>query len=71
MFSYVFGLLFPPQKQLGYCQAMNYIAGFLLVVMKREEMVFWTLVAIINNYLNEYFSCSLLGSLVDIKVTLS
>ena len=47
---------------------MNFIAGVLLVVMKDEETVFWALVALINNYLHEYFSRSLIGSLVDNKV---
>ena len=47
---------------------MNYIAGLLLVVIREEETVFWALVALINNYLHEYFSRSLIGSLVDNKV---
>jgi hypothetical protein len=36
--------------------------------LKNEETVFWALVAIVNSYLEEYFSRSLIGSLVDIKV---
>ena len=47
---------------------MNYIAGLLLIVMKSEESVFWALVAIVSTYLEEYFSRSLIGSIVDIKV---
>ncbi|KAG9287742.1 hypothetical protein G9A89_004145 [Geosiphon pyriformis] len=37
---------------IGYCQSLNYIAGLLLLFME-EEQAFWTIVAIIHEYLPE------------------
>ena len=48
----------------GYCQGMNFIAGFLLLVMP-EEYAFWTLSAIVEDSLKDYFCESMLGLLID------
>lgn len=48
----------------GYCQGMNFLAGFLLLVME-EEQAFWTLSAIVEEYLKDYFSESMIGLLID------
>jgi hypothetical protein len=48
----------------GYCQGMNFIAGFLLLVMTEEE-AFWTLSAIVEEYLKDYFSETMVGLLID------
>ncbi len=48
----------------GYCQGMNFIAGFLLLFMS-EEQAFWTLAAIVEDYLKDYFCESMIGLLID------
>ncbi|KAL3825940.1 hypothetical protein ACJIZ3_021969 [Penstemon smallii] len=49
---------------VGYCQAMNFFAGLLLLMMP-EENAFWTLVGIIDDYFEDYFSQEMIESQVD------
>ncbi|KAL3623011.1 hypothetical protein CASFOL_031827 [Castilleja foliolosa] len=49
---------------VGYCQAMNYFAGLLLLMMP-EENAFWTLVGIMDDYFEGYFSQEMIESQVD------
>ncbi|PIN08045.1 Ypt/Rab GTPase activating protein [Handroanthus impetiginosus] len=49
---------------VGYCQAMNFFAGLLLLMMP-EENAFWTLVGIIDDYFEGYFSNEMIESQVD------
>ncbi|XP_057801389.1 uncharacterized protein LOC131016707 isoform X1 [Salvia miltiorrhiza] len=49
---------------VGYCQAMNFFAGLLLLMMP-EENAFWTLVGIIDEYFEGYFSLEMIESQVD------
>ncbi|KAJ7549494.1 hypothetical protein O6H91_07G056100 [Diphasiastrum complanatum] len=49
---------------VGYCQAMNFFAALLLLLMP-EENAFWTLTAIINNYFEGYYSEKMLEAQVD------
>ncbi|KAL6619088.1 hypothetical protein ACP70R_034227 [Stipagrostis hirtigluma subsp. patula] len=49
---------------VGYCQAMNFFAGLLLLLMP-EENAFWTLVGIIDDYFDGYFSEDMIESQVD------
>ncbi|KAM0861953.1 hypothetical protein ACQ4PT_045565 [Festuca glaucescens] len=49
---------------VGYCQAMNFFAGLLLLLMP-EENTFWTLVGIIDDYFDGYFSEEMIESQVD------
>ncbi|XP_047316212.1 TBC1 domain family member 10B-like [Impatiens glandulifera] len=49
---------------VGYCQAMNFFAGLLLLLMP-EENAFWTLVAIIDDYFDGYYSEEMVESQVD------
>uniref|UniRef100_A0ACD5ZTG5 Uncharacterized protein n=1 Tax=Avena sativa TaxID=4498 RepID=A0ACD5ZTG5_AVESA len=49
--------------KFGYCQAMNFFAGLLLLLMP-EENAFWTLVGIIDCF-NGYFSEEMIESQVD------
>ncbi|GJM88824.1 hypothetical protein PR202_ga05392 [Eleusine coracana subsp. coracana] len=46
---------------VGYCQAMNFFAGLLLLLMP-EENAFWTLVGIIDDYFDGYFSEEMIES---------
>ncbi|RWR85868.1 Rab-GTPase-TBC domain-containing protein [Cinnamomum micranthum f. kanehirae] len=49
---------------VGYCQAMNFFAGFLLLLMP-EENAFWSLVGIIDDYFDGYYSEEMIESQVD------
>ncbi|KAK4777187.1 hypothetical protein SAY86_005875 [Trapa natans] len=49
---------------VGYCQAMNFFAGLLLLLMP-EENAFWTLVGIIDEYFEGYFTEEMIESQVD------
>uniref|UniRef100_A0A7N0TLL2 Rab-GAP TBC domain-containing protein n=1 Tax=Kalanchoe fedtschenkoi TaxID=63787 RepID=A0A7N0TLL2_KALFE len=49
---------------VGYCQAMNFFAGILLLLMP-EENAFWTLVGIIDDYFDGYYSEEMIESQVD------
>ncbi|GAB2300540.1 hypothetical protein Dimus_034581 [Dionaea muscipula] len=49
---------------VGYCQAMNFFAGILLLLMP-EENAFWTLVGIIDDYFDGYYTHDMIESQVD------
>ncbi|KAA8539381.1 hypothetical protein F0562_026073 [Nyssa sinensis] len=49
---------------VGYCQAMNFFAGFLLLLMP-EENAFWTLMGIIDDYFDGYYSEEMIECQVD------
>ncbi|XP_022984209.1 TBC1 domain family member 8B-like [Cucurbita maxima] len=49
---------------VGYCQAMNFCAGLLLLLMP-EENAFWTLMGIIDDYFDGYYSEEMIESQVD------
>ncbi|XP_010509357.1 PREDICTED: ecotropic viral integration site 5 protein homolog isoform X1 [Camelina sativa] len=49
---------------VGYCQAMNFFAGLLLLLMP-EENAFWTLVGIIDDYFDGYYTEEMIESQVD------
>jgi len=36
--------------EIEYCQGMNYVAGFLLMVLKNEEVAFKTLTVIVSKF---------------------
>ncbi|XVE76263.1 hypothetical protein DITRI_Ditri12bG0158000 [Diplodiscus trichospermus] len=49
---------------VGYCQAMNFFAGLLLLLMP-EENAFWSLVGIIDDYFDGYYTEEMIESQVD------
>ncbi|KAI4370641.1 hypothetical protein MLD38_018968 [Melastoma candidum] len=49
---------------VGYCQAMNFFAGLLLLLMP-EENAFWTLLGILDDYFEGYYSEEMIESQVD------
>ncbi|CAN6471055.1 unnamed protein product [Victoria cruziana] len=49
---------------VGYCQAMNFFAGLLLLLMP-EENAFWTLVGIMDEYFDGYYTEEMIESQVD------
>ncbi|XP_010509040.1 PREDICTED: TBC1 domain family member 10B-like isoform X2 [Camelina sativa] len=52
---------------VGYCQAMNFFAALLLLLMP-EENAFWSLIGIIDDYFNDYYSEEMIESQVDQRV---
>ncbi|KAK9126859.1 hypothetical protein Scep_015705 [Stephania cephalantha] len=49
---------------VGYCQAMNFFAGLLLLLMP-EENAFWTLTGLMDSYFDGYYSEEMIESQVD------
>ncbi|CAH8267709.1 unnamed protein product [Arabidopsis lyrata] len=52
---------------VGYCQAMNFFAALLLLLMP-EENAFWSLIGIIDDYFHDYYSEEMIESQVDQRV---
>ncbi|EPY54079.1 GTPase activating protein [Schizosaccharomyces cryophilus OY26] len=51
---------------VGYCQGMNVIVAFFLLIYASEEEVFYLIMSLIENYLpQDYFTADLLGSRAD------
>ncbi|CAG9858441.1 unnamed protein product [Phyllotreta striolata] len=55
-------------KEVGYCQGLNYIAGLLLLATKNEEVSFWLLKALVETILPQYYIVTMKGLLVDLDV---
>ncbi|XP_056320981.1 growth hormone-regulated TBC protein 1b [Danio aesculapii] len=55
-------------KDVGYCQGMNFIAGYLLIITKDEEKSFWLMDALIGRILPDYYTQTMLGLKVDQEV---
>uniref|UniRef100_A0A087XYY9 Growth hormone-regulated TBC protein 1 n=3 Tax=Poecilia TaxID=8080 RepID=A0A087XYY9_POEFO len=53
---------------VGYCQGMNFIAGYLLIITKDEEKSFWLMDALIGRILPDYYSPAMLGLKTDQEV---
>ncbi|KAI9118836.1 hypothetical protein K1719_010281 [Acacia pycnantha] len=49
---------------VGYCQAMNFFAGLLLLMMS-EENAFWTLMGILDDYFDGYYAEEMIECQVD------
>lgn len=54
--------------RVGYCQGMNFITGYLLLVTKDEEKSFWLLDALIGRILPDYYSPAMIGLKTDQEV---
>ncbi|CAO2826206.1 unnamed protein product [Amaranthus hypochondriacus] len=52
------------KPSVGYCQAMNFFAGLLLLLMP-EENAFWTLMGIMDDYFDGYYSEEMIECQVD------
>lgn len=56
-------------RQVGYCQSMNFLAATLLMIME-EEHAFWVLAALIEDILpNNYYSATMIGCRTDQRVS--
>ncbi|XP_061597472.1 growth hormone-regulated TBC protein 1-A [Cololabis saira] len=50
---------------VGYCQGMNFVAGYLLIITKDEEKSFWLMDALLGRILPDYYSPAMLGLKTD------
>ncbi|KAM6178980.1 growth hormone-regulated TBC protein 1 isoform 2-T2 [Rhynchocyon petersi] len=55
-------------QSVGYCQGMNFIAGYLILITKNEEESFWLLDALVGRILPDYYSPAMLGLKTDQEV---
>ncbi|XP_008571149.1 PREDICTED: growth hormone-regulated TBC protein 1 [Galeopterus variegatus] len=55
-------------QAVGYCQGMNFIAGYLILVTKNEEESFWLLDALVGRILPDYYGPVMLGLKTDQEV---
>nr|XP_006981363.1 growth hormone-regulated TBC protein 1 isoform X2 [Peromyscus maniculatus bairdii] len=55
-------------RAVGYCQGMNFIAGYLILITKNEEESFWLLDALVGRILPDYYSPAMLGLKTDQEV---
>ena len=55
------------RPDIGYCQAMNFVAAVLLTHMS-EEAAFWALAAVVEDLVPGYYSASLVGVRRDAQV---
>ncbi|KAI5629554.1 growth hormone-regulated TBC protein 1-A [Silurus asotus] len=55
-------------KAVGYCQGMNFIAGYLLIITKDEEKSFWLMEALLSRILPDYYTPAMLGLKTDQEV---
>ncbi|KAM4794866.1 growth hormone-regulated TBC protein 1 [Rhinophrynus dorsalis] len=55
-------------KSVGYCQGMNFITGYLIIVTKDEEKAFWLLDALLGHILPDYYSPAMIGLKMDQEV---
>ncbi|KAM9860828.1 growth hormone-regulated TBC protein 1-A [Aulostomus maculatus] len=53
---------------VGYCQGMNFIAGYLLIITRDEEKSFWLMDALLGRILPDYYSPAMLGLKTDQEV---
>ncbi|XP_041726629.1 growth hormone-regulated TBC protein 1-A [Coregonus clupeaformis] len=53
---------------VGYCQGMNFIAGYLIIITKDEEKSFWLMDALLGRILPDYYTPAMLGLKMDQEV---
>lgn len=53
---------------VGYCQGMNFIAGYLIIITKDEEKSFWLMDALVGRILPDYYTPAMLGLKTDQEV---
>ena len=53
---------------VGYCQSMNVLAGWLLLVLARDEDAFWVLCAVVEKACPRYYTPNMVGCQVDLRV---
>lgn len=51
--------------RIGYCQGLNYIAGLMLLIVRKEEAAFWLLDVIVGKLLPDYYAKDMFGLRVE------
>ncbi|CAO3655507.1 unnamed protein product [Mucor hiemalis] len=52
--------------QIGYCQSLNYLAGFFLLFLESEEEAFWMLLSTVHDYMPEnMYDSTMEGANID------
>lgn len=52
--------------QIGYCQSLNYLAGFFLLFVEKEEEAFWMMVVTVHDYMPEnMYDVTMEGANID------
>ncbi|XP_037343710.2 growth hormone-regulated TBC protein 1-A-like [Pungitius pungitius] len=54
--------------EVGYCQGMNFIAGYLMIITKDEEKSFWLMDALLGRMLPDFYSSAMMGLKTDQEV---
>ncbi|KAM8855426.1 growth hormone-regulated TBC protein 1-A-like isoform 2-T3 [Spinachia spinachia] len=54
--------------EVGYCQGMNFIAGYLMIITKDEEKSFWLMDALLGRMLPDFYSPAMMGLKTDQEV---
>ncbi|XP_068602145.1 growth hormone-regulated TBC protein 1-A-like isoform X2 [Brachionichthys hirsutus] len=52
-------------KAVGYCQGMNFIAGYLIIITRDDQKSFWLMDALLSRILPDYYSPAMLGLKTD------
>ncbi|XP_063224392.1 growth hormone-regulated TBC protein 1-A isoform X2 [Bacillus rossius redtenbacheri] len=55
-------------RDVGYCQGLNYVAGLLLLATKSEDTTFWLLKVLVEHILPSYYTRTMQGVITDIAV---
>lgn len=64
--SCLLGAVAVHNKEVGYCQSLNFVGAVLLVLLPTEEDAFWVMDAMVNEILPEnYFATPMLGLRAD------
>jgi hypothetical protein len=53
---------------IGYCQSLNVLGGWLLLVMPTEEDAFWVMCAVVENAVPRYYTQNMIGCQVDLRI---
>jgi hypothetical protein len=52
--------------QIGYCQSLNYLAGFFLLFVEKEQDAFWMLVSTVHDYMpDNMYDATMEGATID------
>lgn len=53
---------------VGYCQGMNFIVNFMIVMQFGEEDSFWILTSLLEDILPRTYYSNMMGVAVDLKI---
>lgn len=53
---------------IGYCQGMNFIANFLIVMQFNEEESFWIITSLLEDIMPKTYYSNMMGVAVDLKI---